>query len=650
MVPGKTGRLMAADKKAGTARRSGANSADRTGFRSPVGEVLGRARSAFMGVGVFSFFVNLLMLTGPIYMLQVYDRVLMSRSMSTLIFISVVMLALYFFMGLFDFWRSRVLVRVADEFEGVMTSNTFTAWLRQSTKGGEAARSQPMSDIGTIRQFLSGPGPGAFFDMPWAPLFILLIFFLHWTLGVLAVIGSAIIFISAWISSRRTEKPMMESLKLRRAEQAFAGTAQRNAEAIEAMGMGENIRGRWAEFNTEGARETVTAADRSGGAASFTKSFRMFLQSAMLGAGGALAVMQIISPGAMIAGSIILGRALAPVQMLIGQWRNVGQARDAYRRLNEFHLREESHPESTQLPEPTGQILVENITAGPPGAQKAVLTGVNFALKPGQALGVIGPSASGKSTLARLLVGVWMPQRGSVRLDGATFEQWDRQTVGRYIGYLPQSVEMFDGTISDNIARFDPNKTDEAVVAAAQWAGVHELILRLPDGYESRVGIGQTILSGGQTQRVGLARALYGEPKLIVLDEPNSNLDHEGDMALTNAIVQAKAKGSTLIVMAHRPSAIAAVDLILSLKDGKQDGFGTKEEVLGALRDAAQKKQGVSVQKGGRPSAATQPAPTGQRTASGGTGLSVSGIGSGALVLGNPKPRTPPASDKGDAS
>lgn len=626
---------MADEHTVNKARRSGANAADRAGFRSPVGEVLGRARSAFVGVGIFSFFVNLLMLTGPIYMLQVYDRVLMSRSMATLISISVVMLALYFFMGLFDFWRSRVLVRIADEFEGVMNSNTFTAWLRQSTKGGEAARSQPMSDIGTLRQFLSGPAPGAFFDMPWAPLFILLIFFLHWTLGVLGVIGSTIIFVSAYISSRRTEKPMMESLKLRRAEQAFAGAAQRNADVIEAMGMGESIKTRWSQFNTEGALETVTAADRSGGAAAFTKAFRMFLQSAMLGAGGALAVMQIISPGAMIAGSIILGRALAPVQMLIGQWRNVGQARDAYHRLNDFHLREDIQAEPTQLPAPTGRVTVETVTAGPPGAQKAVLTGLNFSLEPGQALGVIGPSASGKSTLARLLVGVWMPQRGSVRLDGATFEQWDRHAVGQYIGYLPQTVELFDGTISDNIARFSPDKTDEAVIAAAQWAGVHDLILRLPNGYESQIGLGQTILSGGQTQRVGLARALYNEPKLIVLDEPNSNLDHEGDMALTNAIVQARSKGSTVVVMAHRPSAIAAVDLILSIKDGKQDGFGTKEEVLGALREASIKRQNANASGGTKPR--PRPAPESAQTG-------FAGLKSGSLMLD--KPRFEPGDDQ----
>lgn len=572
---------------------------DRTGLRSPVGEVLAKASSAFVGIGIFSFFVNLLMLTGPIYMLQVYDRVLMSRSMATLIFISVAMLMLYAFMGLFDFWRSRVLVRVADDFEGIMNSRTFAPWLRRSSQGGAATRSAPLSDISTIRQFLSGNAPGAFFDLPWVPAFIALIFFLHWTLGVLAIVGTLIILISAIISSKRVAKPMAESLKMRRLEQAFAASAQRNAEAVQAMGMTDHIRARWAQFNSTGSRETVNAADRTGGATAFTKSFRMFLQSAMLGAGGALAIQQIITPGAMIAGSIILGRALAPVQMVVGQWRSVGQSRDAYERLNEFHLDETITQPPTQLPDPTGHLTVKDVTAGPPGASRAVLSGLNFEVRPGQGLGVIGPSASGKSTLARLLVGVWTPQRGSIRIDGATFDQWDRTVIGQKIGYLPQTVELFDGTIAENIARFDPQATDEDVIAAAQWAGVHELILKLPDGYDSLIGPGQTVLSGGQTQRIGLARALFGNPKLIVLDEPNASLDQEGDQALTRAIAKAREDGAAVIVMAHRPSAIAAVDLILSLRDGQQEAFGLKEDVLAQMRERVEAAKASVVRKKG---------------------------------------------------
>ncbi|MEL7231499.1 MAG: type I secretion system permease/ATPase, partial [Pseudomonadota bacterium] len=526
-------------------KRAQQDNLSETGWRSPVGRLLAQAKPAIIGVGVFSFFVNLLMLTGPIYMLQVYDRVLLSASMETLIFISIAMLVLYVFMGLFDFWRSRVLVRVADAFETQMNAKTFSAWLRQSAQGGQAAKTAPLNDISTLRQFFSGTMPGAFFDLPWVPVFIALIWMLHWTLGVLAVVGAVIMCVAAYISSRRTETPLKESLRLRRTEQRFATIAQRNSETIAAMGMGQNIQSRWSQFNVQGAEETVNAADRTGGGSAFTKAFRMFLQSAMLGLGGALAIQQIITPGAMIAGSIILGRALAPVQMLIGQWRSVASAKDAYDQLNAFHFEgNESDKGLTQLPDPDGHLVVENLTAGPPGATQAVLSGLNFTLEPGQGLGVIGPSAAGKSTLAKLLVGVWMPQRGSIRLDGATFDQWDRDRIGSFIGYLPQQVELFVGTVADNIARFDPNATDEAIVEAAKWAGVHDLILKLSDGYETPLGPGYPGLSGGQIQRIGLARALYGNPKLIVLDEPNASLDEDGDQALTNAILQAREKGA----------------------------------------------------------------------------------------------------------
>ncbi len=573
--------------------------ADRTGFRSPVGEVLASARDAFWGVFSFSFFVNLLMLTGPLYMLQVYDRVLSSNSIPTLVAISVLMVVLYIFMGIFDFLRSRVLVRIADKFESTMTDRAFSAWLRGSAKGGKTAQATPLNDISTMKQFLSGNGPNAFFDMPWAPLLIALIWYLHWTLGVLALIGAIIIAVAAWWNSIRVKTPQIESLKMRRMEQAFAAQAQRNSDTIEAMGMTGNIRARWRAYNTQGGTEGRMASDRQGGSTAFTKSFRMFLQSAILGAGGALAVMGVITPGAMIAGSIILGRALAPIQMAIGQWRSFVAARDAYGRLNEFYLENPDLETPTKLPDPLGNLRVEGVTAAPPGATKAILSNLNFALQPGQGLGVIGPSASGKSTLARLLTGVWSPQRGAIRLDGATFDQWDRDAVGSFIGYLPQTVELFDGTISENIARFDPGATDEMVVTAAKWAGVHDLILQLSDGYDTRVGLGQTVLSGGQLQRVALARALYGDPVLIVLDEPNANLDPEGDAALTRAIAIARQRKKTVIVMAHRPSAIAAVDMILSLRNGQQEAFGPKDEVMKKLKAQAMEARKAQAARAG---------------------------------------------------
>ncbi|WP_418152212.1 type I secretion system permease/ATPase [Litorimonas sp. RW-G-Af-16] len=447
--------------------------ADKTGLRSPVGETLKEAKDAFIGVGILSVFINLLMLTGPIYMLQVYDRVLSSRSMSTLVMISILMALLYAFMGFFDFLRSRILVRVADKFERTLNASTFKSWVTANVRGGKMARSTPLNDISTFKQFLSGSGPSTFFDMPFAPLFIVAIFFLHWTLGLLAIAGAVVIAISALMNNARMKKPLVESIKMRRQEQVFAAQAQRNAETVEAMGMGENIHRRWNEFNARGGADARTASDRSGGAGAFTKAFRMFIQSAMLGAGGALAIKQIITPGAMIAGSIILGRALAPIQQAIGQWRSFGAAKDAYGRLNEFYEETSIADIVTQLPDPTGVIAIEAVSAGPPGATRPVVDGLNFRLEPGQGLGVIGPSASGKSTLAKLLVGVWAPQRGSIRLDGATYDQWDRTQIGRFIGYLPQTVELFDGTIAENIARFEPNATDEAIVAASKWAGVY---------------------------------------------------------------------------------------------------------------------------------------------------------------------------------
>ena len=626
--------------------------ADRTGLRSPVGEALNSTRDAFIGVLLFSVFVNLLMLTGPIYMLQVYDRVLQSNSIETLIAITVIMIVLYLFMGIFDFLRSRVLVRVSQKFEELMTDKTFATWLRGSAKGGNSARSTPLNDLSTMKQFLSGNGPATFMDIPWAPFFIIVIFFIHWTLGIVAIIGSIIMFTAALINNRRMRKPLVESLKMRRVEQAFAVQAQRNAETLEAMGMTPNIHRRWREYNAQGGQEGRQASDRQGGASAFTKSFRMFLQSAMLGVGGALAVKQIITPGAMIAGSIILGRALAPIQQIIGQWRGFGAARDAYGRLNEFYLENPEFEGHTELPAPTGILTVEGVTAAPPGASKAILAGLNFGIKPGQGLGIIGPSASGKSTLAKLMTGIWRPQRGSIRLDGATFDQWDRETIGKYIGYLPQVVDLFDGTIAENIARFDPQASDEAVVAAAQWAGVHDLILRLSEGYDTRVGLGGAVLSGGQMQRIALARAVYGDPVLIILDEPNANLDADGDAALTRAISIARQRNKTVIVMAHRPSAIAAVDMILSLRDGQQEAFGPKEEVLKALREKHAKSRGQS-----QPTNPNQkkPTPNSEQKPENNKGPDKPSLGvttggpRGFMLTDSPKPQTPKADKTPDA-
>ena len=557
----------------------------KTDQRTELEDALSQCRKAFLGIAVFSGVINLLMLTGPLYMLQVYDRVLLSRSMSTLVALSVLMGGLYLFMGLLEIIRSRVLVRIGNQLDKELSARTFGIWITQGTYGELGARSRPLDDLSGLKSFLSGPALGAIFDMPWAPLFIAVIWMLHWALGITALIGAIIIFIIAALNEYTTRKTLTQARLHLQQSRLIAENGYRQSDAITAMGMSENVMARWQSTYQESANLYSVGSDRAGGYTATTKAFRMFLQSAILGLGCALAVVQIISPGMMIAGSIIMGRALAPIQMAIGQWKSFINARQSYERLNKFYEALPINSETFQLPEPKGQILVQNVTAAPPGSQKPVLKNVNFQLQPGQGLGVVGPSASGKSTLARLLVGVWMPQQGSVRLDGATFDQWDRSALGVHIGYLPQNIELFDGSIKDNIARFNAQIQDDDVVLAAKRAGVHEMILQMPKGYETLIGLGGTVLSGGQVQRIALARALYGDPALLVLDEPNANLDAPGDAALTAAIADCRKRQKTVIVMTHRPSAIAAVDMLLVLNAGQVELFGPKKEVLAKLQN-----------------------------------------------------------------
>ena len=549
---------------------------------------LKRCKRAFVGIAIFSGVINLLMLTGPLYMLQVYDRVLLSRSMSTLIALTILMGTMYIFMGLLDLIRSRVLVRIGNQIEAELNERTFNIWMKQGTYGKLGARAKPLNDLTSIKSFLSGPALGAMFDLPWVPLFIAVIWTLHWTLGVAALLGTIVIFIIAALNEYTTRNALTKSQAQLVQSRHIAENSHRQSEAILAMGMSKNIMSRWQGIYKEGAILHTSGSDRAGGYAATTKAFRMFLQSAVLGLGCALAVVQIITPGAMIAGSIIMGRALAPVQMAIGQWKKFIHAREAYKRLNDFYEAVPEQAEALQLPEPEGHISVQQMSAAAPGGNNAILKNISFDLKPGQGLGVIGPSASGKSTLARLLVGVWMPARGSVRLDGATFDQWDPTRLGPHIGYLPQNIELLDGSIKDNISRFNAQASDEDVVLAAKRADVHEMILQMPKGYETLIGRDGLVLSGGQVQRIALARALFNDPALLVLDEPNANLDNEGDKALTAAIAGCRDRGKTVIVMTHRPSAIAAVDMLLMLVNGTVEKFGPKEEVLKALQQNSQ--------------------------------------------------------------
>jgi len=566
----------------------------KTDKSTELGAALKRSRRAFIGIGVFSAVINLLMLTGPLYMLQVYDRVLLSRSMSTLVALSILMGGLYAFMGLLELIRSRVLVRIGNRIEEDLGKRTFDIWIKQGQYGQAKAHVRPLDDLTTVKSFLSGPAPGALFDIPWAPIFIGVVWMLHWTLGLAALAGAVIIFIVAALNEFTTRKTLLESRKQLMASRVIAESSYKQSDSVTAMGMGANIQNRWRATKDEGAMLHMAGSDRAGGYSATTKAFRMFLQSSILGLGCALAVVQIITPGAMIAASIIMGRALAPIQMAIGQWKGFINARGAYDRINAFFQAVPDAAEPLQLPEPTGHIAVQGVTAAPPNTQIAVLHNISFEIKAGQGLGVIGPSASGKSTLAKLLVGVWMPQRGAVRLDGATYDQWNRDVLGPHIGYLPQDVALFDGAIKDNIARFDPQATDEAIVQAAKYADVHDMILQMPNGYDTLIGQGNLVLSGGQVQRIALARALYGDPKLLVLDEPNANLDSDGDKALTHAIAGCRKRGNTVIVMTHRPSAIAAVDTLLMLRAGRIEEFGPKEQVLKNLQNKHKATQSPS--------------------------------------------------------
>ena len=546
---------------------------------------LKRCNRAFVGIAVFSGVINLLMLTGPLYMLQVYDRVLLSRSMSTLVALSILMAGLYVFMGFLELIRSRVLIRVGNQIEADLSERTFGIWMNRTDYSKTGAQIRPLDDLTTVKTFFSGPSLGAIFDMPWAPLFIAVIWMLHWTLGLTALIGAILIFIIAALNEFTTRKTLIEARQHLQQSRMIAEHSHRQSSALIAMGMSDNILKRWQMSHSHGASLHTTGSDRAGRYVASTKAFRMFLQSAILGLGCALAVVQIITPGTMIAGSIIMGRALAPIQMAIGQWKGFVNARQSYKRLTDFYEAAPSDNETLQLPDPKGHISVQQVTAAPPGSTKAVLANVSFELKPGQGLGVIGPSASGKSTLAQLLVGVWMPQRGAVRLDGATFDQWDRNLLGPHIGYLPQNIELLNGSIKDNISRFNADASDEDVVLAAQRAAVHEMILQMPKGYETLIGAGGTVLSGGQVQRIALARALYGDPAFVVLDEPNASLDSKGDAALTAAIAGCRQRGKTVIVMTHRPSAIDAVDMLLILKGGQVEEFGLKKDVLATLKN-----------------------------------------------------------------
>jgi ATP-binding cassette subfamily C protein EexD len=544
---------------------------------------LKNCRGSFAIVGFFSFFVNLLMLVPSLYMLQLYDRVLSSGSQVTLLMLTLLMVMLMVVMGALEWMRSAILVRVSNRIEMNLNQRLYDAVFRMSLyTGGRGASTEALNDLTNLRQFLTSAGVFAFFDAPWIPIYMFVMFAFHPLLGWMAIGGGLVLVVIAIINHNVTNPPLRDSNKFQMAASGMTSASIRNAEVIESMGMLDNIRSLWLKNNLHSLSYQSKASQRAGFLANFSKTFRMLLQSLVLGAGAYLAINQEISPGLMIAGSILLGRALAPIDLMIGSWKGFISARQQYDRLNNLLSQIPRPEEKMALPVPTGNIFLESAVVGAPGTRTPIIKGIKLSIEAGESVAVVGPSGAGKSTLARAILGIWPCLSGKIRLDGADIFSWNRADLGPHIGYLPQDIELFDGTISENISRFgdlDP----EAVVKAAQMSGVHDLILQFPDGYDTVIGATGGVLSGGQRQRIGLARAIYGDPILVVLDEPNSNLDQLGELALSEALEQMRTKGITVIIITHRPSVLAQVDKVLFIKDGRAEMYGPREEVLSKL-------------------------------------------------------------------
>ncbi len=558
--------------------------------REELRQVRRESRWLLRAAALFSVFVNLLMLTGPLYMLQIYDRVLGSRSEETLLALSILMAFLFAMMGVLEYVRGRVLARIAAALQARLEGRVFHAVLaRAALSPRPDLVPNSLRDLDAVQRLVASPVFAAMFDVPFSPLFLAGILVFHPYLGILALVGGSVLILFTILNQALTRAPAQEATMAGVAAEQQALQIRNEAEMVRALGMQEAAFRRWLQARRRAREAGLEFADRGGLFSTLSKTFRIFLQSAMLGLAAWLVLRGELTAGAMIAASILMGRALAPIDQVIGQWQLVEQARHGWRRLSEL-LGEVPVPAPRMaLSRPRAHMLVENLTILPPGQSQASVRLISFEVKPGQALGVIGPSGAGKSSLARAICGVWRPAGGKIRLDGAAIDQFPPETLGAHIGYLPQRVQLFDGTIRENIAKLAPEPDDAAVEKAARMANAHEMILRLPDGYDTRVSTGGGMLSGGQMQRIGLARALYGEPVIVVLDEPNSNLDNEGSQALNDAIRQIKAAGGAVLIMAHRPAAIQECDLLLVLDGGAARAFGPRDEVLArTVRNAGQ--------------------------------------------------------------
>lgn len=552
---------------------------------APLFKALGDYKGILISVGCFTALINVLMLVPSIYMLQVYDRVLASQNQTTLLMLTLMVVGFFAFIGLLEVLRSFIVIRIGSQLERRFNLQVYQAAFERNLARGEGHAGQSLGDLTQIRQFVTGPALFAFFDAPWFPIYLLVIFLFNTWLGVLASAGAVLLIGLACLNEAMTRQPLGQASGYSQRSTQLANSHLHNAETIQAMGMLGALRKRWFEVHSRFLGLQNQASDTGAVISSLSKTLRLCLQSLVLGLGALLVIKGDMSAGMMIAGSILMGRVLSPIDQLIAVWKQWSTAKLAYQRLDALLQEFGTRQSAMALPAPKGQVSFEQVSAGPPGRRLATLQQVSFSLGAGEVLGVLGASGSGKSTLARVLVGVWPTLAGTVRLDGADIHRWDREQLGPYIGYLPQDIELFSGSIADNIARFreaDPQQ----VVAAAQQAGVHEMILRLPQGYDTLLGDEGSGLSGGQKQRVALARALYGKPSLVVLDEPNSNLDTVGESALAAAIAQMKAQGTSVVLVTHRSSALAQADKLLVLNEGRLQAFGPSQEVLKALAGA----------------------------------------------------------------
>ncbi len=569
---------------------------------SEIASALAPARMALIGVAVMSGLINILYLTGSFFMLEVYDRVIPSRSVQTLVGLGTLALILYIFQGVLEMIRSRILARVGASLDEALSGRVFDIVVRAPLKAAMPGDGLlPLRDLDQLRSFLSSTGPSAIFDLPWMPVYVTICFLFHPAIGIAAIVGTICLALITFLTERATRKPLQSTTSHGMRRNGLAEAGRRNAEVLAAMGMQSRAAARWGLANRDYMNSHQSVSDVSSGFSSASKVFRMALQSGVLALGAWLVIHNEATAGVIIASSILVSRALAPAELVIANWKGFVAARQSWRRLSELFTRMPASAPLHALPAPAKSLSVESVSVAPPGTPRFVVQDVSFELRAGQGVGVIGPSASGKSSLVRTLCGVWPPLRGKVRIDGAALDQWSSTDLGPHIGFLPQEVELFAGTVAENIARFEPNAKSEDVIAAAKSAGVHELILRLSEGYDTAIGESGSALSAGQRQRVGLARALYRNPFLVLLDEPNANLDSEGENALTQAILGVRQRGGICVVVAHRPSALAAVDLILMMADGRAQAFGPKEEVLKRVLRAAPAPQQVPESAAPRP-------------------------------------------------